>query len=775
MRLERVRALTVQLAVAWAALKLIDRLQSRYGASDAIRESEIRYGWSKKSKDGDIQPRQKQSSSSFTGTMSQTASLEQARANSLAKLASFFVFLFAFFGGASTLGINVKAVLTFSGATGVVIGLAGRDMLANFIGGVTIYLSQPFTVGDWVHNVPNDQFSRPTLDGWVEQIGWYYTKINTWDKRPMYIPNAQFHSMVIINASRMSNRRILHTLRLRLQDRARLPVIIGEIKAALMANPNLDIRQHRLVYWRSIGEYSLDLWLSCFTRSVYLVDFLNVQQDILFEIDSILDANGARFASNLAREQQIVGIGGTDTSRLIGAAATGARSSARARTLAPAKGLIDTKARTPPTSAVLPNAPMQPEGNTWVEAEAPVARKRLGTKGAAGAKEKETASSSSAAAASLNVGGIIRPETLKRRAAAAETPAAATPGLTADKDFVTAMAAEVGQEAEKLLERKSEEEAAAEEAIVKSEAPIGTTDATAMAKGWQKEDLEARQDMIALREAALKDQEAAATAREVALQAQAQALKEQESASRAAKKALQQRLSALEGREAAIIGDLERAADELVGQKEAHANVETRNTTEMREEAAKQQEASLRLMEAANLYKERSVARKEDAVDAKAQALEQRERSLQAMQEAIDLEKKQVSELKEQVRDEVMGVVQAVVSAATIDNETAATAAASAEANAAAAAAAELRLAEEEDEGVYKAATDLLALAEEGTVADEVVAALASLQEELRPENPDAGGKQGVDQALLDETDAYKGDGDDTVYIEEYERTQMGD
>ena len=84
-------------------------------------------------------------------------------------------------------------------------------------------------------------------------------------------------------------------------------------------------------------------------------------------------------------------------------------------------------------------------------------------------------------------------------------------------------------------------------------------------------------------------------------------------------------------------------------------------------------------------------------------------------------------------------------------------------------------MAEEEDEGVYKAATDLLALAEEGTVADEVVAALASLQEELRPENPDAGGKQGVDQALLDETDAYKGDGDDTVYIEEYERTQMGD
>ena len=57
-------------------------------------------------------------------------------------------------------------------AGGVVLGLAGREMLANFIGGITIYISQPFSVGDWIHC-----HDRKELDGWVESIGWYYTKV----------------------------------------------------------------------------------------------------------------------------------------------------------------------------------------------------------------------------------------------------------------------------------------------------------------------------------------------------------------------------------------------------------------------------------------------------------------------------------------------------------------------------------------------------------------------------------------------------------------------
>ena len=123
----------------------------------------------------------------------------------------------------------------------------------------------------------------------------------------MYVPNSKWPTISLINASRMSNRRMLHTLRLRLTDISAVPAIVSEIREVLLAHKALDPRQHRLVFFRSVGEYSVDIWLSCFTRSVFLTDFLQAQQEILYTIDTILDAHGARFASSLAREALLAG------------------------------------------------------------------------------------------------------------------------------------------------------------------------------------------------------------------------------------------------------------------------------------------------------------------------------------------------------------------------------------------------------------------------------------------------------------------------------------
>eukprot|EP00967_Tisochrysis_lutea_P008003 scaffold9553_cov33-Tisochrysis_lutea.AAC.3 len=59
----------------------------------------------------------------------------QARANALAKVMSLIAWVAAVLTALNTMGVNVRAVLTFSGVGGVLLGLAGREMLANFIGG----------------------------------------------------------------------------------------------------------------------------------------------------------------------------------------------------------------------------------------------------------------------------------------------------------------------------------------------------------------------------------------------------------------------------------------------------------------------------------------------------------------------------------------------------------------------------------------------------------------------------------------------------------------
>jgi len=114
-----------------------------------------------------------------------------------------------------TLGYSVSGVLAFGGVGGIAVGFAARDLLANFFGGLMIYLDRPFTVGDWVRSPDRE------IEGTVEAIGWRLTRIRTFDKRPLYIPNAAFASITVENPSRMTHRRIYDAVRAQSPEGAR--------------------------------------------------------------------------------------------------------------------------------------------------------------------------------------------------------------------------------------------------------------------------------------------------------------------------------------------------------------------------------------------------------------------------------------------------------------------------------------------------------------------------------------------------------------------------
>ena len=196
-----------------------------------------------------------------------------------------------------TVGINVQTVLAFGGIGGVAIGFAGREIISNFFGGFMIYVTRPFTVGEWIRSIEEEE-----LNGTVEDIGWYLTRVRTWDKRPLYIPNSRFSTLIVENGSRMANRRILHTLRLRHEDVPVLPKIVAELTKMLMSHTELDPRQHRMAYVDGFGEYSVMIWLSCYTKSVFLYDFRRVQQEILLKAHDIIRMYGARLATINTRD-----------------------------------------------------------------------------------------------------------------------------------------------------------------------------------------------------------------------------------------------------------------------------------------------------------------------------------------------------------------------------------------------------------------------------------------------------------------------------------------
>ena len=55
-------------------------------------------------------------------------------------------------------------------------------MISNFFGGFMIYVTHSFGIGDWI-NLPDHN-----VEGYVEEIGWYTTRIRTFEKRPIYVP-----------------------------------------------------------------------------------------------------------------------------------------------------------------------------------------------------------------------------------------------------------------------------------------------------------------------------------------------------------------------------------------------------------------------------------------------------------------------------------------------------------------------------------------------------------------------------------------------------------
>ncbi len=132
--------------------------------------------------------------------------------DALSKLARLITVIVAILMSAQTLGFQITGLLALGGVGGIAVGFAAKDLLANFFGGLTIYLDRPFAVGDWIRSPDKD------LEGMVEYISWRHTRIRGFNKNPIYVPNAVFTSIVVENPSRMSHRRIKETIGLRYDD-----------------------------------------------------------------------------------------------------------------------------------------------------------------------------------------------------------------------------------------------------------------------------------------------------------------------------------------------------------------------------------------------------------------------------------------------------------------------------------------------------------------------------------------------------------------------------
>ena len=189
-----------------------------------------------------------------------------------------------------TLGFSISGVVAFGGIGGMAVGFAAKDLLANFFGGLTIYLDRPFAVGEWVRSPDRD------IEGTVEHIGWRLTRIRTFDKRPLYIPNSVFTTIVLENPARMYHRRIKETIGIRYEDAGRMEAIVAKTKEMLMNHPDIQTDAKLVVNFYAFAPSSLDFFIYTFTKTTDYKEFHAVKQDVLMKIIKIIDEEGAEIA-----------------------------------------------------------------------------------------------------------------------------------------------------------------------------------------------------------------------------------------------------------------------------------------------------------------------------------------------------------------------------------------------------------------------------------------------------------------------------------------------
>ena len=189
-----------------------------------------------------------------------------------------------------TLGFSIAGLLAAGGIGGLAVGLAAKDILANFFGGVTVFIDRPFSVGDWI------LLKEKNIEGVVENIGWRQTTIRKFDKRPVYIPNAIFTTASVENPSRMTHRRIYETIGLRYEDIDRMQAVTDEIRGMLQAHEEIDSQQTLMVQFNAFNASSVDFFVYCMTHTVNWQRYHEVKQDVLLKISEIVSRHGASVA-----------------------------------------------------------------------------------------------------------------------------------------------------------------------------------------------------------------------------------------------------------------------------------------------------------------------------------------------------------------------------------------------------------------------------------------------------------------------------------------------
>lgn len=177
-------------------------------------------------------------------------------------------------------GMNVNAFITGIGLSGVVIALATKDYAANMMSGVIIFLDSPFNIGDWIKC--ND------LEGVVEDISFRSTRIRTFDKILISVPNSVLANEPILNFNKRDIRRVTMDIGVTYDTSIeQMQICLENMRSMLNEHEGVDNKIIN-VSFSKLNESSLDISLYFFINETSFTEYMRIKEDVNFKIMKIL-------------------------------------------------------------------------------------------------------------------------------------------------------------------------------------------------------------------------------------------------------------------------------------------------------------------------------------------------------------------------------------------------------------------------------------------------------------------------------------------------------
>ncbi|MDR2760540.1 MAG: mechanosensitive ion channel family protein [Rickettsiales bacterium] len=208
------------------------------------------------------------------------------------KISQTSIVVLVLFMGIEKLGVQLRSLIAIGGVGGMAIGFASKDMLANIFGGLMIHLDKPFAVGDWICSEDRK------IEGIVDEIGWRQTKVMSFAKFPLFIPNSIFSNVIIENKGLMISRKIEETIVVSCENISIMEKIAAEATKALESRPDVNKKLAVVVAMDNIKHWGINLAVTVFTTRIKWPDFMLVKQEILIDVVKIVEKNGGKLVRN---------------------------------------------------------------------------------------------------------------------------------------------------------------------------------------------------------------------------------------------------------------------------------------------------------------------------------------------------------------------------------------------------------------------------------------------------------------------------------------------